>query len=340
MSAICSGCPGRVLVIAHRGASGYRPEHTLAAYELAAELGADYLEPDLVATLDGVLVARHENEISATTDVADQAVFADRRITKIVGGTAVTGWFVEDFTYAELRTLRARERMPHLRASNTAYDGQEYIPTFDEIVTLARRESARLGRPIGVYPEIKHPTHFRRLGLPLEELLAERLIALGLNTADGQAIVQSFEPSSLRRLAVMTGVLLVQLVDDGGAPYDFVGSGEGRTYADLITPAGLREISTYAQILGAHKELVIPRRQDGSLAEPSGLVTHAHQAGLAVAAWTFRSEPRFLPSGHTFASELTRYVAAGVDAVFADQPDLAVETLTRSATVLSAELSR
>jgi glycerophosphoryl diester phosphodiesterase len=328
MSAICSGCPGRVLVIAHRGASGYRPEHTLAAYELAAELGADYLEPDLVATLDGVLVARHENEISATTDVADQAVFADRRITKIVGGTAVTGWFVEDFTYAELRTLRARERMPHLRASNTAYDGQEYIPTFDEIVT------------IGVYPEIKHPTHFRRLGLPLEELLAERLIALGLNTADGRAIVQSFEPSSLRRLAVMTGVLLVQLVDDGGAPYDFVGSGEGRTYADLITPAGLREISTYAQILGAHKELVIPRRQDGSLAEPSGLVTHAHQAGLAVAAWTFRSEPRFLPSGHTFASELTRYVAAGVDAVFADQPDLAVETLTRSATVLSAELSR
>ena len=322
-------------MIAHRGASGYRPEHTLAAYKLAAELGADYLEPDLVASLDGVLVARHENEISATTDVAEHPVFADRRITKIVGGTAVTGWFVEDFTYAELGTLRARERMPHLRASNTAYDGQEHIPTFDEIVTLARQQSARLGRPIGVYPEIKHPTHFRRMGLPLEELIAERLIALGLNSADGQAIVQSFEPSSLRRLAVMTGVLLVQLIDDGGAPYDFVGAGDERTYGDLITPAGLREISTYAQIVGAHKELVIPRRHDGSLSEPSGLVTDAHQAGLAVAAWTFRSEPRFLPSGHSFASELTRYAAAGVDAVFADQPDLAVENLTRDPTVLS-----
>jgi glycerophosphoryl diester phosphodiesterase len=328
-----------VLVIAHRGASGYRPEHTLAAYRLAAELGADYLEPDLVATLDGVLVARHENEISATTDVAEHAVFADRRITKIVGGTAVTGWFVEDFTYAELCSLRARERMPGLRAANTAYDGQELIPTFDEIVTLAREESARLGRPIGVCPEIKHPTHFRRLGLPLEELLAERLIALSLNSADGQAIAQSFEPSCLRRLAVMTGVPLIQLVDAGGAPCDFTCTGDHRTYADLLTPAGLREISTYAQIVGTHKELVIPRRPDGTLDEPTGLVTRAHQAGLAVHAWTFRAEQRFVPRGIDLAAELDRYGAAGVDAVFADQPDLAVAAVQRDLAGRSARIA-
>jgi glycerophosphoryl diester phosphodiesterase len=327
-----------VLVIAHRGASGYRPEHTLAAYRLAAELGADYLEPDLVATLDGVLVARHENEISTTTDVADHPVFADRRITKIVGGTAVTGWFVEDFTYDELCTLRARERMPGLRASNTAYDGRERIPTFDEIVAVSRQESARQGRPIGVYPELKHPTHFRRLGLPLEELLAERLIALGLNSADGQVLVQSFEPSSLRRLAVMTGVPLVQLVDDGGAPYDFICTGDHRRYADLVTPHGLREISTYAQIVGAHKELVIPRRPNGSLGEPAGLVGRARQAGLAVHAWSFRAEQRYLPAGLSLAAELDRYAAAGVDAVFADQPDLAVDALRRHLTRRTARV--
>jgi glycerophosphoryl diester phosphodiesterase len=318
-----------VLVIAHRGASGYRPEHTLAAYRLAAELGADYLEPDLVATLDGVLVARHENEISTTTDVADRAVFADRRITKIVGGTAVTGWFVEDFTYDELRTLRARERMPGLRAANTAYDGREHIPTFDEIVAVARRESARLGRPIGVYPELKHPTHFRRLGLPLEELLAERLVALGLNSADGQVIVQSFEPTSLRRLAVMTGVPLVQLVDDGGAPYDFVCKGDPRSYAELVNPTGLREIASYAQIIGVHKDLVIPRLSDGRLGDPTALVARAHHAGLAVHVWTFRAEQRFLPAGMGLAAELDRYCAAGADGVFADQPDLAVAALQR-----------
>ncbi len=325
-------------MIAHRGASGYRPEHTLAAYRLAAELGADYLEPDLVATLDGVLVARHENEISTTTDVADHPVFADRRITKIVGGTAVTGWFVEDFTYDELRTLRTRERMPGLRASNTAYDGREPIPTFDEIVALARQESARLGRPVGVYPEIKHPTHFRRLGLPLEELLAERLIELGLNSADGQVLVQSFEPTSLRRLAVMTGVPLVQLLDDGGAPYDFVGAGDGRRYADLLTPSGLREISTYAQIVGPHKELVVPRREDGTLGEPTALVGRARQAGLAVHTWTFRAERQYLPTGMTIAAELDRYLAAGVDAVFADQPDLAVAARDRRLTRRTAKV--
>lgn len=314
-------------MIAHRGASGYRPEHTLTAYRLAAELGADYLEPDLVATLDGVLVARHENEISSTTDVAARPEFADRRITKIVDGSCVTGWFAEDFSYAELRTLRARERMPGLRPANTAYDGHDHIPTFDEIVALARQESARLGRRIGVYPELKHPTHFRRLGLPVEELLAERLDALGLNSADGQVLVQSFEPACLRRLSVMTGVPLVQLVDATGGPFDL--TGDRRTYADLLTPPGLREISTYAQAIGAHKDLVLPRTGRGALGEPTGLVRRVHHAGLAIHVWTFRAEPTYLPAGVGAAAELDRFCAAGVDGVFADHPDLAVAAVAR-----------
>jgi glycerophosphoryl diester phosphodiesterase len=316
-----------MLVIAHRGASGYRPEHTPAAYRLAAALGADYLEPDLVATLDGVLVARHENEISGTTDVADHPVFEDRRITKIVDGTAVTGWFVEDFTYEELRTLRARERMPALRCANTAHDGREAILIFDDVVALARQESARLGRSIGVFPEIKHPTYFRRLGLPLEELLAERIVALSLNPGGdkyAEVMVQSFEPSSLRRLAVMTDVPLVQLIDSDGAPNDFPHVGDRRTFADLIEPAGLREISTYAQVLAPHKDLVIPRTASGELDAPTDLVDQAHRAGLAVHLWTFRAEQRFLPTGLDLNGELTRFAATGIDGVFADHPDIAV----------------
>ena len=322
-------CPGTMLVIAHRGASGYRPEHTPAAYRLAAAQGADYLEPDLVATLDGVLVCRHENEISGTTDVADHPVFADRKLTKIVDGTAVTGWFVEDFTYAELRTLRTRERMPGLRASNTAYDGLEEIPTFDDVVALARREALRLGRPIGVIPEIKHPTYFRRLGLPLEELLTERILALGLR--DDEVMVQSFEPTSLRRLSVMTRVPLVQLVDSESAPNDFLRTGDGRTYADLIEPAGLREVSTYAHVLAPHKDLVIPRTATGALGEPTRLVDQAHRAGLAVQLWTFRAERRFRPTGTDFPTELNRFAALGIQGLFADHPDQAVAALRKPA---------
>jgi glycerophosphoryl diester phosphodiesterase len=318
-----------MFVIAHRGASGYRPEHTPAAYRLAAAQGADFLEPDLVATLDGVLVCRHENEISGTTDVAEHPVFADRKITKIVDGTAVTGWFVEDFTFAELRTLRARERMPALRANNTAYDGLEEIPTFDEVVALARRESARLGRPIGVLPEIKHPTYFRRLGLPLEELLTERIQALGLGP--DEIMIQSFEPTSLRRLSVMTRVPLVQLIDSGSAPNDFLRTGDGRTYADLIEPRGLREIATYAQVLAPYKDLVVPRSPDGCLGEPTRLVDHAHRAGLGVQVWTFRAERRFLPTGTDFPTELARFATLGLQGIFADHPDQAVAALRKPA---------
>ena len=318
-----------MLVIAHRGASGYRPEHTPAAYRLAASQGADYLEPDLVATLDGVLVCRHENEISGTTDVADHPVFADRKITKIVDGTAMTGWFVEDFTYAELRTLRARERMPALRAGNTAYDGLETIPTFDEVVALARQESQRLGRPIGVLPEIKHPAYFRRVGLPLEELLTERILTLGLR--NDEIMVQSFEPTSLRRLSVMTRVPLVQLVDSESAPNDFLRTGDGRTFADLIGPAGLREVSTYAQVLAPHKDLVIPRSSDGSLGEPTRLVDQAHRAGLTVQVWTFRAERRFLPTDTDFPTELANFTRLGIQALFTDHPDQAVAAVRRTA---------
>jgi glycerophosphoryl diester phosphodiesterase len=318
-----------MLVIAHRGASGYRPEHTPAAYRLAAEQGADYLEPDLVATLDGVLVCRHENEISGTTDVAEHPVFADRKVTKVVDGTAVTGWFVEDFTYAELRTLRARERMPALRADSAAYDGLEAIPTFDEVVALARGESARLGRRIGVLPEIKHPAYFRRLGLPLEELLTERILALGLRP--DEIMVQSFEPTSLRRLSVMTGVPLVQLINTNGAPNDFLRTGDNRAYADLISPHGLREIATYAQVLAPHKDLVLPRTTDGRLGEPTQLVGRAHRAGLAVQAWTFRTERRFLPAATDFRTELTRFAALGLQGIFTDHPDQARAALHKPA---------
>jgi glycerophosphoryl diester phosphodiesterase len=318
-----------MLVIAHRGASGYRPEHTAAAYRLAAAQGADYLEPDLVATLDGVLVCRHENEISGTTDVAEHPVFADRRITKIVDGTAVTGWFVEDFTYAELRTLRARERMPALRSDNTAYDGLDEIPTFDMVVALARQESARLGRPIGVIPEIKHPAYFRRLGLPLEELLTERILRLRLRS--DEIMVQSFEPTSLRRLSVMSRVPLVQLVDSAGAPNDFLRTGDGRSYTDLIRPGGLREISTYAQVLAPHKDLVIPRTAEGCLGEPTCLVDDAHRAGLGVQLWTFRAERRFLPTGIDFATELHRFASLGVEGIFSDHPDQAAAALNKPA---------
>lgn len=314
-----------MLVIAHRGASGYRPEHTPAAYRLAAAQGADYLEPDLVATLDGVLVCRHENEISGTTDVAEHPVFADRRITKIVDGEAVTGWFVEDFTYAELRMLRARERMPALRSANTAYDCTEEVPTFDDVVALARQESQRLGRTIGVIPEIKHPTYFRRLGLPLEELLTERILALGLRP--DEIMIQSFEPTSLRRLAVMTRVPLVQLVDSESSPYDFLRVGDGRTFTDLLDPAGLREISTYAQILAPHKDLVIPRTPTGALGEPTRLVDQAHRAGLGVQAWTFRAERRFLPTDTDFRTELSRFASLGLQGIFSDHPDIAAATL-------------
>lgn len=319
------------LVIAHRGASGYRPEHTLEAYRLAIALGADFIEPDLVVTADGVLVARHENELSSTTDVADRAEFVARRTTKEVAGHVVTGWFVEDFTAAELRRVRARERLPRLRQRNQLYDGRSTVPTLAEIVALARRESARLGRPIGVYPETKLATYFAGLGLPHEDTL---LADLELGGPEVPVFIQSFEPWSLRRLTGRTSAPLVQLVDVVGRPPDFELAGDHRTYADLVTPDGLREVSAYAQVLGAHKSLLIPRRADGSLGEPSGLDVRAREAGLAVHAWTFRNENAFLPAEHRRGAqnqdfgdafgEYAAFLRLGVDGLFTDHPDTAV----------------
>jgi glycerophosphoryl diester phosphodiesterase len=299
----------RPLVIAHRGASGYMPEHTLAAYRLAIEQGADFIEPDLVSTKDGVLVARHENEISTTTDVAERPEFAARRATKTIEGRAVSGWFTEDFTLAELKTLRAKERLPKLRVANTRFDGRFEIPTFEEILELA----ARAPRKVGVYPETKHPGYFASIGLPLEEPLVKLLARHGLRAKDSPVFVQSFEAASLRKLRRMTEVRLVQLIDQHAA-------------------YNLAEIATYADGVGPHKNLVIPRRADGSLGEPTGFVREAHRHGLVVHPWTFRAENGFLPAdlrvGQEAAArgnlegELARFLAAGVDGFFTDQPDI------------------
>jgi glycerophosphoryl diester phosphodiesterase len=300
------------LVIGHRGAAGYRPEHTLASYLLAIEQGADYIEPDLVSTRDGVLVARHENQIGATTDVADHPELARRHTAKSVNGRTVSGWFTEDFTLAELKSLRAKERLPRLRPANTWYDGRFDIPTLDEILELARDVGRRRGVAVGVYPETKNPSYFASIGLSLEEPLVAALRRFRLDRPDAPVLVQSFETANLRELAEMTAVPLVQLVDASGSPYDLQRVGDPRSYADLLAPAGLREISTYAGAIGLHHGIV--------LRQPA-IVAAAHGAGLSVHAWTVRDE---------HAPGLTEeLLGLGVDGVFADQPDTAVAARER-----------
>ncbi len=321
------------LVVGHRGASGYRPEHTLASYELAIQLGADYVEPDLVSTKDGVLVARHENEISGTTDVAAHPEFADRRATKVIDGVSLTGWFTEDFTLAELKTLRAIERIPAVRQENTLYDGRFEVPTLQEVIDLVKDARREYGREIGIYPETKHPTYFDGIGLSLEEPLTRTLKRNGLDRRSAKVFVQSFETSNLRELDRKLSVPIVQLVAASGAPYDLVAAGDPRTYADLITPAGLAEIARYADGLGPDKGLVIPRNPDGSLGTPSALVANAHAADLDVHPWTFRNENTFLPAnlrkgtnpadyGDALA-EYEAFLATGIDGLFSDNPDTA-----------------
>ena len=285
------------IVIAHRGASAHRPEHTLAAYELAIELGADFIEPDVVSTADGVLVARHENEISGTTDIASRPEFAARRAVKEVDGRRTEGWFTEDLTLEELRTLRARERLPELRG--TAHDGRFAIPTLDEVVALA----ARAG--VGVYPETKHPSYFAALGLALEPPLLAALEGFG-----GPVFIKSFEAGNLRALRGLTDHPLVRLT--AGAPPD------------------VAEIAAYAHAIGPHKDQVIARDGDGRLGEPTSLVDDAHAAGLLVHPWTFRPEPEFLPAGLDGDAELDRFLALGVDGVFADDPGAAVAARSRT----------
>ena len=327
-------CDSGILVLGHRGASGYRPEHTLAAYKLAIALGADYIEPDLVATRDGQLVARHENEISGTTDVADKPEFASRKATRSIDGVSVTGWFTEDFTLAELKTLRAKERIPAIRPLNTFFDGKLEIPTLQEVLALARSESRRLGRTIGVYPETKHPSYFQGIGLPLEEPLVRVLHAAGHRHKSDPVFIQSFEVANLKKLNRMTRLPLVQLLSDTGGPWDFVVAGDPRKYADLATPAGLQEIARYADGVGVNKNLVVPRDATGKLLAPTTLVRDAHRKGLVVHAWTFRAENSFLPLDFRVGTapaargdlqdELALFYGLGLDGVFTDQPDVAV----------------
>ncbi|WP_402376099.1 esterase-like activity of phytase family protein [Isoptericola rhizosphaerae] len=326
-----------VTVVGHRGASGYRPEHTLAAYEQAILQCADYIEPDVVATRDGVLVARHENEIGGTTDVADHPEFADRRTTRTIDGRDVTGWFTEDFTLAELRTLRAVERLGDLRPESAAFDGLYQVPTLDEVLDLARRSETCDGRQVGVYPETKHPTYFDSIGLSLEEPLVAELEANDLGSRRDPVILQSFETGNLRELDEMTDVRLAQLVSASGAPYDLVAAGEDTTYEDLVTRRGLRQISRYADGIGAAKDVLVPREADGTLGEATAVVRDAHRAGLEVHAWTFRAENTFLPAElrssddpaehGDLAGEIRVFLDAGVDGLFTDHPDVAVAAL-------------
>jgi glycerophosphoryl diester phosphodiesterase len=299
------------IVIAHRGASGHRPEHTLAAYELGARQGADYIEPDLVSTRDGHLVARHENEISGTTDVASRPEFAERATTKTIDGTATDGWFVEDFTLAELKTLRARERIPALRPGNAEYDGRYEIPTLQEIIDLAARLS------VGLYPETKHPAYHRSIGLPLEPALVDALRRNGLDRTEARVYVQSFEAGNLRMLRAELAVPLVQLLGPGSA----------------TAPHDLRAIAEYADAVGPSKALVVPRDEAGASLAPTSFVADAHAAGLLVHPYTFRRENAFLPAElragddpaapGDLGAELRQFLALGVDGVFTDFPEVA-----------------
>jgi glycerophosphoryl diester phosphodiesterase len=307
------------LIIGHRGASGERPEHTLSAYALALDQCADFIEPDIVPTKDGQLVARHENEISGTTDVADHAEFADRRTTKTIEGKEVTGWFTEDFTLAELKTLRARERLPQLRPANSAY-AAEPIATLDELIALAK------ARGKGVVAEIKHSSYFASIGLPIEQRLIDSFARHGWTSADDPVWIESFEVANLKALRRVTRLKLVQLVDDKGAPVD----GGAESYAVMITPAGLKQIASYADGLGAAKALVIPRDAEGRSLPATPLVAQAHAAGLKVIIWTLRSENFFLPAelregGDPRAKgraqdEVRMFAKAGVDGIFTDHP--------------------
>lgn len=308
------------LIYGHRGAAGHRPEHTLESYRLAAGLGADLIEPDLVSTADHVLVARHEPAIGATTDVAGRPEFAARRTTKVIdGATFADDWFTEDFTLAELRTLRARERIPDVRPGNTRFDGRYGIVTFAEVLDLRDALQADLGRPIGVVPELKHSSYFRALGLPLEEPF--------LALARGDVTVQSFETENLQRLAGLTRMQLF------GAPDRRPADGSARTYGELATASGLRDVARHAEIAGPAKAYIVPRDAAGRSLAATSFVEDAHAAGLQVVPYTFRDENRFLPvelrhGGDPNArgdaeAEYRQFYALGVDGLFSDHPDTA-----------------
>ncbi len=346
------------LVIGHRGASGYLPEHTIEAYKRAIELGADFIEPDVVATKDGELVVRHEPNITATTDVSTRPEFASRKTTRMVDGIAETGWFTTDMTLAEIKTLRAKQPMAE---RDQSHNGRYAVPTLREVLDLARGESAKTGRTIGVYPETKHPTYHVNAGLMLEDRLLRLLAEYGYTAKNSPIIVQSFEVGNLKYLRSKTQLRLVQLIDGDGVdaqgrvtlaapsdrPYDFTVAKDSRSFADLLTPAGLREIKTYADGIGPWKAYLVPARQidanndgkpddlngDGVIDErdrvqlpPTSVVRDAHTAGLFVHPYTFRNEAKRLASDFRgdAAAEYRKFFEMGVDGVFSDFPDTAV----------------
>ena len=319
------------LVVGHRGTAGYRPEHTLASYELAARMGADYMEPDLVSTKDHVLVCRHEPEIGGTTDVAARPEFADRKRTVLLDGVAVTGWFTHDFTLAELKTLRAIERIPAVRQHNTLYNGLFPVPTFQELLDLRVKLSAELGRELGVFPETKHPTYFRNLGLELETPLVRTLRRNNLDRPGAKVFIQSFEAHNLAALHddYRVRVPLVFLASAAGGPFN-----DPKTYAEYLSPAGLAGLSRYAGGIGPDKSLVIPRKADDTLGTPTALVGDAHAAGLKVIPYTFRAENQFLPADYRVGTdpdgygraidEQVAFLKTGLDGLFTDQSDIGV----------------
>ncbi|MBS0583902.1 MAG: glycerophosphodiester phosphodiesterase [Proteobacteria bacterium] len=336
----------KVLVLGHRGASALRPEHTLASYGQAIEDGADFVEPDLVMTRDGVLVARHENEISGTTDVAKHPEFAVRKTTKTIDGQPVTGWFTEDFTLAEFKTLRAHERLPELRPGNAKFDGQFAVPTFDEIIAFVAAESKKRGRVIGIYPEIKHSTYFKGIGLPMEDAVLATIRRHAYTAKTAPLFIQSFEIANLKtlrgKLGDLPNVKLIQLLGEAKEqPYDVVAAKQSLPYSQMMQPQGLAEIAKYADAIGPNKLSVIPRTADGKLGAPTALVADAHVAKLLVHPYTFRPENYFLPSDlrapgtpatHNEAgaiAEIRAYLDAGIDGFFTDDPALGRKAVER-----------
>lgn len=321
LGALAAPLEARPLVIGHRGAAGERPEHTLAGYERAIDEGADFIEPDLVPTREGVLVARHESNITETTDVADHPEFSARKATRTIDGKPVTGWFTEDFTLAELRTLRARERLPQVRKANTAFDGLYPIPTFAEVIALVRAKEVETGRQIGLYPEIKRPSYFAARGFDMPALLIAALEREGLNRPGAKVFIQCFEVGPLERLHATTPLPLIQLVGASGGPPDR----PGQKFEAMLRPEGLKAIAAYASGIGAELPLLI---DDKGKATP--LVGDAHRAGLVVHGWTLRRENAFLPPFLRIGQEpeapgdikraWNLVKAAGIDGLFTDNP--------------------
>lgn len=329
----------RPIVIAHRGASGYLPEHTLAGYAVAMLQGADFIEPDLVMTRDGHLIARHDNVLDLTTDVAQRPEFAERRTEKTVDGITAGGWFSEDFTLAEIKQLRAVERIPNLRPGNARLNGQFEVPTLQEIIDLVKANEKALGRKIGIYPETKHPTYFQRLNLSMEGTLVKILHASGYATQRDRVFIQSFEIGNLKRLRRLTRIPLIQLLETSAGPADVVAAGESLTYNEMATAEGLREIASYADGVGPEKyHFIIPRSADGTLdpANATDFVRNAHACGLKVHPYTFRAENYFQPTNlrssgdptthGDLAAEIELFLSVGIDGFFTDQSDIGVST--------------